>query len=133
MISGSVVSAIERVLVADRLRRVALVDRVRVDPARPFRERRAVLPEPALHHVPGQGRQVADRADPVVGQDDRGLLADPPEPSDRQGREEGRLLTGRHDDEAVRLPQVRGDLRDELVGRHPDRGRQPDVGAAPPP
>ncbi len=57
----------------------------------------------------------------------RRLLADAPQPRDRQRREERRLLARRHDDQAVGLAQVRGDLGDELRRRHADRHGQPDL------
>ena len=61
-------------------------------------------------------------------QRDRRLLADAPQPPDRQRREERRLVAGRHDDQPVGLAQVRRDLGHELGRRHPDRGGQPDLG-----
>ena len=124
---------VERVLVADRLRRVAVVDRVGVDAARPLDERRAVLAEPAHDDVRRQRREVADRPDAELGEGGAGLLADAPQPSDRQRREEGRLLAGRHDDQPVGLAQVRGDLGHELGRRDPDRGGQADLARGPRP
>ena len=56
-----------------------------------------------------------------------GPLADAPQPRDRQRREERRLLARRHDDQAVRLAQVRRDLGHELRRRDADRGGQPDL------
>ena len=43
---------VERVLVADRLRRIAVVDRIGVEAARPVDERRAVLAEPPHERRP---------------------------------------------------------------------------------
>ena len=92
MISGSLRVDVERVLVPDRLRRVALVDRVGIDAARAIDERAAVLAEPADDDVGGERRQVADRAHAVVGQRDGRLLADAPQPGDRERRQERRLV-----------------------------------------
>ena len=96
-------------------------------PARPVDERRAVLAEPPHDEVRRQRRQVADRPHAVVGERDRGLLADAPQPRDRQRREERRLLAERHDDQPVGLAQVRRDLGHELRRRDADRGGQPDL------
>ena len=64
----------------------------------------------------GSSRQVADRADPLLGEDHAGLLADTPQAPDREWREERGLVARRHDDEPVGLAQVRGDLGHQLGG-----------------
>ena len=64
---------------------------------------------------------------PYSAQHRGGLLADTPQAPDRQRREERGLVPGRHDDEAVWLAQVRGDLRNELRRRDADRDGQPDL------
>ena len=75
-----------------------------------------------------QGREIPDRLDPEVAQHRRGLLAHAPQARDRQRCEERGLVARWHDDEPVRLAQVRADLRDELGGRHADRCGEPHLG-----
>ncbi len=90
----------------DRLRGIPTTDRIRVDPASSLAERGAMLAEPANQQIVGQRRKVADRPDAVFAERDRRFGADAPQPGDGQRFQEDRLLAGRDDDEAVRLPEV---------------------------
>ena len=64
---------------------------------------------------------------PYSARADRGLLPDAPQPPDRERREERLLLARRHDDQPVRLPQVRRDLGHQLRPGHADRRGQADL------
>ena len=55
------------------------------------------------------------------------LLADAPQPADRPAARGTPPRPRRHDDEPVRLPEVRGDLGHELGRRDADRRGQPDL------
>ena len=61
---------LERVLVPDRLRRIAVMDRVGIDPAGTIHQRRPVLAETADEQVRRERGEVADRPDAVLAQRD---------------------------------------------------------------
>ena len=130
MTSRSVGVDVERVLVPDRLRRVAVVDGVGVDARARARSSDApCLPNRRMTTSGGSAAR-----SPMV-RTPKSASATPvfsPTPHSRpigERRQERRLVAGRDDDQPVGLAQVRGDLRDELGGRDADRRGQPDVGA----
>ena len=122
---------VEGVLVADRLRRVAVVDRVRRrsrGPGPPATRRACRTGGP--RRSGGQGREVADRPHAVLAPaTPRSSRRRPTAGAIGSGARKAASSPARHDDEAVGLAQVRGDLGHELGRRHPDRGGQPDLGA----
>ena len=54
-------------------------------------------------------------------------LADPPEPLDREGMQEGKFLVRRNDEQTVRLGHTARDLGEELRPRHAHGDRKPDL------
>ena len=118
----------ERLLGADRLGRAERLDRPVVASVRQVVEPVAVLAEPLGEHGPRRLLQLADRREAELAQLLRHHAADAPEPLDRQGAEESRLVSGRDDDEAVRLFEVGRHLGDELVGGEPRRRGQTGLG-----
>ena len=87
----------------------------------------AAAAEAGLEHVQGPLAKLADGADAQPLEDLAALLADAPEPLDRQRIEELLHLVRLHDDQGVGLLQVAGDLGQELVGGHAHRGHQPQL------
>ena len=85
----------------------------------------AAAAEAGLEHVQRPLAELADGADAQPLEDLAALLADAPEPLDRQRIEELLHLVRLHDDQGVGLLQVAGDLGQELVGGHAHRRHQP--------
>ncbi len=91
----------------------------------------AVSPEPSTQVRQRQSRQIADDLEAQTLQGRSAYGAGAPQPGQRQRGEKGRLGAGRHDHDAVRLAQVTGNLGHQLVGRDPERSRQPQLGLHP--
>src|SRR3569833_2013049 len=113
---------LERLAMADRDGRALGDHRPRVLAAS---ERREVLPghhaEPADQRGLGIARDVADRREPHARERAAGRLADGPQPRRRQSVEERyEVLLGARA-QAIRLVDIRGDLRRELDRRDADR------------
>ena len=90
-------------------------------------------PERRDEREPGQLGEVADGLDAELVQAPGRGRADAPEALDGQRVEEGALVVGRDDQQAVGLRGPAGHLRERLGPRDPDRQGQPDALANAPP
>jgi hypothetical protein len=81
-------------------------------------------PDELLFVEPGD---LAHGLDPALAELRGRHPSDAPEPLDRKRMQERQLTLGRHDDQAVRLRDAAGNLREELRPRDADRQREPDL------
>jgi hypothetical protein len=86
------------------------------------------VPEEVLHRGRRGPRQLADRPDTQVGEALLVHRAHSPDQADGERVEEGPLGARCHDDQAVRLGHLGGDLREVLGPRGADRDGEPDLG-----
>src|ERR1700687_3283123 len=113
---------------ADRLWRSAVTDdHTLVDAVSALPDMAPVLAHAGFQRAQIHRRQVADRSQAPALEHLLCLRADAPEATELQRREEGLLTARRHDDEPIRLAQVRADLRAELVRRDADRQHQAEL------
>ena len=122
--------AVERGLAADGFGLAVSDDRALVAAVRRLVHPRAVVATELLEEPQGIGlRQFADGADAERFELCRGLRADAVDPARRQRPDARRDVGSGNDRDAVRLVEVGGDLREQLVRRDADRRRQPGCGA----
>ena len=113
------------VLVADRLRLAFRLDGAVVDPAGQFVQVLPVRAERSHQRLPRRAAQIPDRPDPPSEELLLRHLPHPPQLPHGKRVEKRLLSSGGNDREAVRLPQIRRDLREELVRRNAGGNGQP--------
>ena len=82
-------------------------------------------PKDSHQRLPRRAAQISDRPDPPSQERLPRHLPHPPQLPHRKRVQEILLSAGRNDREAVRLPEIRRDLRQELVRRHAGGDGQP--------
>ena len=115
---------LERVLDRDRLRRSIRNNWILVDTAGKFVQARSVVPKFVLEGGQFQAPQFPNGLDCEISKLLSRDFADSRQTPNRQWQKKPIDLLGLDNKESIRFPPVRGELRQELVGRHTRRGGQ---------